>query len=86
MTWIIADFVVVDSYDYDPAVDSSEVMETASQLCPSLHNQDTGTKIMVTSQVDGDKDHLMALARAMCRIMAYRVKHCTYRLMHVVVL
>lgn len=64
---------MVDNYDYDPAVDSSEVMETASQLCPSLHSQETGRKILVTSQVDGDKDHLMAIARALCRIMAYRV-------------
>jgi hypothetical protein len=74
MIVFFAEFIVVDSYDYDPANDSSDVMETASQLCPS-YKSTSDHQILVTSPIDSDRDHLMAVLRALCRIMAYRVRH-----------
>ncbi|KAL4232186.1 hypothetical protein ACF0H5_009761 [Mactra antiquata] len=65
------EFIVVDGYQYDPSYDRSEVMETASQLCPSQLSGDG--KMMVTSPIDSDKDHIMAVLRTLCRIMAYRL-------------
>lgn len=62
----------MDGYDYDPAYDRSEVMETASQLCPNQKSSSEG-QLLVTSPVDTDRDHLMAVLRALCRVMAYRV-------------
>jgi len=32
----------------------------------------------VTTPVDGDREHLMAVIRAMCRLMAYRVSRNKY--------
>ena len=63
---------MLENYGYDPKKDRSEVMETASQLCPSVKSG-SESNIMVSSLVDSDKDHLMAIIRAQCRIMAYRV-------------
>ncbi|WAR21044.1 hypothetical protein MAR_015018 [Mya arenaria] len=67
-------FLVIDQYGYNPSLDRLEVMETASQLAPSLlsHGEDEHG-ILVTSPIDGDRDHLMAIIRALCRIMAYRL-------------
>jgi len=35
-------------------------------------------RIQVTTPVDGDREHLMAVIRAMCRLMAYRVSRNKY--------
>ncbi|WAR21052.1 hypothetical protein MAR_015026 [Mya arenaria] len=65
---------ITREYGYNPSLDRLEVMETASQLAPSLlsHGEDEHG-ILVTSPIDGDRDHLMAIIRALCRIMAYRL-------------
>ena len=64
---------MVEDYGYDPSKDKAEVMETASQLAPSVRSGVEGS-IVVTSPTDPDRDHLKALLRAQCRIMAYRVR------------
>lgn len=69
---IRSEFVILESYRYDPNQDKSEVMETASQLCPSLPSQPEDG-LVVSSPIDSDKDHVMAVLRALCRVMAYRL-------------
>lgn len=66
------EFVIVDNYAYDSSCDRSEVMETISQLCLGQKNGNEG-KIQIISPVDSDNEHLMAVLRALCRIMAYRL-------------
>ncbi|KAH3717045.1 uncharacterized protein LOC127856367 [Dreissena polymorpha] len=71
-----SDFVMVDAYTYNPASDYDEVMETASQLYQPQGGPGTPpgvSTIHVTSAIDGERDHLMAVVRAMCRTMSYRL-------------
>ena len=68
------DFIVVDSYGYDPSGDRMDVFETASQRFPDAEvNSGSQPSMLVSSPIDSYKSHLMAILRAQSRIMAYRV-------------
>ena len=71
---IRSEFIVVDSYGYDPAGDRLDVFETVSQRYSGAELSTTGRPpVIVSSPIDSYKSHLMAVLRAQSRLIAYRV-------------
>lgn len=78
-----AEFEVLGGFSYNPEVDRQFVMETASQKTSTTTSSRSYHSVIVQSATRQCHDHLLAVLRALSRIMAYRINLFVCDALHV---
>ncbi|XP_060066524.1 uncharacterized protein LOC132546822 [Ylistrum balloti] len=77
------EYEVLGGFSYNPESDREYVMETASQKTSTTTSSGSYHSVIVQSPTRPCHDHLMAVLRALSRIMAYRINLFVYDALHV---
>ncbi|OWF55100.1 uncharacterized protein LOC110465006 [Mizuhopecten yessoensis] len=77
------EYEVVTGFSYNPESDRQFVMETASQITSTTTSSRSCHSVIVQSLTRPCHDHLMAVLRALSRIMAYRINLFVCDALHV---
>ncbi|XP_033757308.1 uncharacterized protein LOC117339700 [Pecten maximus] len=78
-----AEFEVLGGFSYNPEVDRQYVMETASQKTSTTTSSRSYHSVIIQSPTSPCHDHLLAVLRALSRIMAYRINLFVCDALHV---